>query len=207
MGAAEACLTQAREYTLQRKQFGVPLARFQLIQKKLADGVSEVFDSILNLCRSLSDFKQLFKSVVWRIKVNWLLKWFQSSNETTVEKLWPLQENAEICSVVMVSLTSMVLSVMSSTSKQSIPMKELMTFTHWLLEEVSLELPPLEQINKKDTPHRIFKEILLIGYLKKYSWLDVFLLTDLLATSCFKGIRLFLRFTTAISFSQTVGRS
>jgi glutaryl-CoA dehydrogenase len=43
MGAAEACLAQAREYTLNRKQFGVPLARFQLIQKKLADGVSEVF--------------------------------------------------------------------------------------------------------------------------------------------------------------------
>ncbi|KAI9202718.1 acyl-CoA dehydrogenase/oxidase [Polychytrium aggregatum] len=42
LGAAEACLTQAREYTLNRKQFGVPLARFQLIQKKLADGVAEV---------------------------------------------------------------------------------------------------------------------------------------------------------------------
>ena len=42
MGAAEACVKQAVEYTLERKQFGVPLARFQLIQKKLADSVTEV---------------------------------------------------------------------------------------------------------------------------------------------------------------------
>ena len=42
MGAAEACIAQARDYTLNRKQFGVPLASFQLIQKKLADGVTEV---------------------------------------------------------------------------------------------------------------------------------------------------------------------
>ncbi|KAI8927950.1 glutaryl-CoA dehydrogenase [Entophlyctis helioformis] len=42
LGAAEFCVEQAREYTLNRKQFGVPLARFQLIQKKLADAVSEI---------------------------------------------------------------------------------------------------------------------------------------------------------------------
>lgn len=42
LGAAEACIAQAREYTLNRKQFGVPLARFQLIQKKLADGITEI---------------------------------------------------------------------------------------------------------------------------------------------------------------------
>lgn len=42
MGAAEACITAARDYTLNRNQFGVPLASFQLIQKKLADGVSEI---------------------------------------------------------------------------------------------------------------------------------------------------------------------
>lgn len=42
MGAAEACVAQARDYTLNRKQFGVPLARFQLIQKKLADATTEV---------------------------------------------------------------------------------------------------------------------------------------------------------------------
>ncbi|KAL2914375.1 hypothetical protein HK105_206147 [Polyrhizophydium stewartii] len=42
LGAAEFCVEQARDYTLNRKQFGVPLARFQLIQKKLADAVSEI---------------------------------------------------------------------------------------------------------------------------------------------------------------------
>ena len=31
--------------TLNRKQFGVPLARFQLVQKKLADAVTEVYPS------------------------------------------------------------------------------------------------------------------------------------------------------------------
>jgi glutaryl-CoA dehydrogenase len=42
MGAAEYCVAQARSYALERKQFGVPLAKFQLVQKKLADAVSEV---------------------------------------------------------------------------------------------------------------------------------------------------------------------
>lgn len=42
LGAAEFCLAQARDYTLNRKQFGVPLARFQLIQKKMADANTEI---------------------------------------------------------------------------------------------------------------------------------------------------------------------
>jgi len=42
LGAAEFCLEQAREYTLNRKQFGVPLASFQLIQKKMADALTEI---------------------------------------------------------------------------------------------------------------------------------------------------------------------
>ena len=37
MGAAEFCLHAARQYTLDRSQFGRPLAANQLIQKKLAD--------------------------------------------------------------------------------------------------------------------------------------------------------------------------
>ena len=36
LGAAEYCFHRARQYVLHRKQFGVPLASFQLIQKKLA---------------------------------------------------------------------------------------------------------------------------------------------------------------------------
>jgi glutaryl-CoA dehydrogenase len=42
MGAAEDCYATARDYTLQRKQFGRPLAANQLIQKKLADMASEI---------------------------------------------------------------------------------------------------------------------------------------------------------------------
>ncbi|MDH7638014.1 acyl-CoA dehydrogenase [Sphingomonas oryzagri] len=42
MGAAEACLAAARGYTLDRKQFGVPLASKQLVQLKLADMLTEI---------------------------------------------------------------------------------------------------------------------------------------------------------------------
>ncbi len=42
MGAAEACWHAARQYTLDRQQFGRPLAATQLIQKKLADMQTEI---------------------------------------------------------------------------------------------------------------------------------------------------------------------
>jgi glutaryl-CoA dehydrogenase len=42
MGAAEACFEAARTYTLERQQFGRPLAANQLIQKKLADMETEI---------------------------------------------------------------------------------------------------------------------------------------------------------------------
>lgn len=42
MGAAEACWHAARNYTLDREQFGRPLAANQLIQKKLADMQTEI---------------------------------------------------------------------------------------------------------------------------------------------------------------------
>jgi len=42
MGAAEACYAAARQYTLDRVQFGKPLAANQLIQKKLADMATEI---------------------------------------------------------------------------------------------------------------------------------------------------------------------
>jgi glutaryl-CoA dehydrogenase len=42
MGAAEACWHAARGYTLDRKQFGRPLAATQLVQKKLADMQTEI---------------------------------------------------------------------------------------------------------------------------------------------------------------------
>lgn len=42
MGAAEYCWHAARTYTLDRKQFGRPLAATQLVQKKLADMQTEI---------------------------------------------------------------------------------------------------------------------------------------------------------------------
>jgi len=50
MGAAEFCWYAARQYTLDRKQFGRPLAANQLIQKKLADMQTEI---TLGLCAAL----------------------------------------------------------------------------------------------------------------------------------------------------------
>ena len=42
LGAAEDCWHRARQYTMDRKQFGRPLAANQLIQKKLADMQTEI---------------------------------------------------------------------------------------------------------------------------------------------------------------------
>jgi glutaryl-CoA dehydrogenase len=42
LGAAEFCFHAARNYTMERKQFGRPLAANQLIQKKLADMQTEI---------------------------------------------------------------------------------------------------------------------------------------------------------------------
>jgi glutaryl-CoA dehydrogenase len=58
MGAAEACWHTAREYVLERVQFGRPLAANQLIQKKLADMQTEIalgLSSCLLLGRGLDE--------------------------------------------------------------------------------------------------------------------------------------------------------
>ena len=60
MGAAEACWHAARNYTLERKQFGRPLAQNQLIQKKLADMQTEIglgLQGCLRLGRLFDDHK------------------------------------------------------------------------------------------------------------------------------------------------------
>ena len=58
LGAAEFCWHAARQYTLDRKQFGRPLAANQLIQKKLADMQSEIaisLQAVLRLGRLLDE--------------------------------------------------------------------------------------------------------------------------------------------------------
>ncbi|HWM83604.1 MAG TPA: acyl-CoA dehydrogenase [Pseudolabrys sp.] len=60
MGAAEFCWHQARQYVLDRKQFGRPLAANQLIQKKLADMQTEIalgLAGALRLGRMLEDHR------------------------------------------------------------------------------------------------------------------------------------------------------
>ncbi|MEZ5823676.1 MAG: acyl-CoA dehydrogenase [Geminicoccaceae bacterium] len=60
MGAAEFCWHAARNYTLDRKQFGRPLAANQLIQKKLADMQTEItlgLNAALRVGRMLDEGK------------------------------------------------------------------------------------------------------------------------------------------------------
>jgi glutaryl-CoA dehydrogenase len=42
LGAAEDCMHRARQYVLDRTQFGRPLAANQLVQKKLADMLTDI---------------------------------------------------------------------------------------------------------------------------------------------------------------------
>jgi glutaryl-CoA dehydrogenase len=58
LGAAEFCWHAARQYTLDRKQFGQPLAATQLVQKKLADMQTEItlgLTACLRLGRLMDD--------------------------------------------------------------------------------------------------------------------------------------------------------
>ena len=60
MGAAEFCWHRARDYVLNRKQFGRPLAANQLIQKKLADMQTEIalgLHAALRLSRLIDEGK------------------------------------------------------------------------------------------------------------------------------------------------------
>jgi len=57
LGAAEFCVAMARDYTLGRNQFGRPLAANQLIQKKLADAVTEITLG-LHSCLQLGRLKE-----------------------------------------------------------------------------------------------------------------------------------------------------
>jgi len=72
LGAAEFCLQQAREYALTRQQFGVPLARFQLVQKKFADANTEIslgLQACLRVGR-LKDDKMVAPEMISMIKRN-----------------------------------------------------------------------------------------------------------------------------------------
>ncbi|KAL5015730.1 hypothetical protein ScPMuIL_005319 [Solemya velum] len=72
LGAAEFCLETARQYTLDRKQFGRPLANTQLIQKKMADMLTEIslgLQSCLQVGR-LKDQGRVHPEMISMIKRN-----------------------------------------------------------------------------------------------------------------------------------------
>ena len=72
MGAAEFCWYAARQYTLDRTQFGTPLAAKQLVQKKLADMQTEItlgLQAALRVGR-LIDEKQMIPEMISLIKRN-----------------------------------------------------------------------------------------------------------------------------------------
>jgi glutaryl-CoA dehydrogenase len=72
LGAAEFCWHAARQYTLDRQQFGRPLAQNQLIQKKLADMQTEItlgLQSVLRVGR-LMDEHQAAPEMISLVKRN-----------------------------------------------------------------------------------------------------------------------------------------
>jgi len=72
MGAAEACFHSARQYTLDRHQFGRPLAATQLVQLKLANMVTEItlgLQAALRVGRRLED-GELIPETISLIKRN-----------------------------------------------------------------------------------------------------------------------------------------
>lgn len=72
MGAAEFCWHAARQYTLEREQFGRPLAATQLIQKKLADMQTEISLALLGALQAgrMADNNGLAPETISLIKRN-----------------------------------------------------------------------------------------------------------------------------------------
>ncbi len=72
MGAAETCWHTAREYTMERKQFGVPLASKQLVQLKLADMQTEIALALQGCLRAgqLMDAGEIAPELISLIKRN-----------------------------------------------------------------------------------------------------------------------------------------
>mgnify|MGYP001203624422 FL=1 len=72
MGAAEFCWHAARQYTLDRTQFGTPLAAKQLVKKKLADMQTEItlgLQAALRVGRLIDD-EQMIPEMISLIKRN-----------------------------------------------------------------------------------------------------------------------------------------
>ena len=78
VGAARDCLETAIDYSINREQFGKPIAGFQLTQKKLADMTLEL-DKAFLLALHLGRLKDAGRS---------RQRWCRSANSTTSERPW-----------------------------------------------------------------------------------------------------------------------
>jgi glutaryl-CoA dehydrogenase len=83
MGAAEFCFHKAREYVLERKQFGVPLAAFQLVQHKLAQMSVDISLGTLGILQvsRLSEKGDLAVEMISMMKRNNCMKAIQIARE------------------------------------------------------------------------------------------------------------------------------
>lgn len=83
LGAAEACWHAARQYTLDRKQFGRPLAANQIIQKKLAIMQTDISLGLLGSLRAtrLKDQNKLAPEVISLLKRNNCVKALEVARE------------------------------------------------------------------------------------------------------------------------------
>jgi glutaryl-CoA dehydrogenase len=99
LGAAEFCWHGARQYTLDRQQFGKPLAATQLIQKKLADMQTDITTGLFACLQvgRLMDAGSLSPEAISLISVTHAVKHLK------------LPAMPATCMVVMVLVTSFIL--------------------------------------------------------------------------------------------------
>lgn len=83
LGAAEYCFHTARNYVLERKQFGKPLASNQLIQKKLADMLTDITTSLFTVLQvaKLKDSKEVLPEMISLVKRNSTIKALEIARE------------------------------------------------------------------------------------------------------------------------------
>ncbi|MYC59656.1 MAG: acyl-CoA dehydrogenase [Gammaproteobacteria bacterium] len=109
LGAARACWHTALQYTLDRKQFGRPLAANQLIQKKLAQMQTDIsigFQGCLRACR-LRDEGKLAVQLISMLKRNSCLKALDAAREARdmlgangISDEYPIMRHAQNLEVV-----------------------------------------------------------------------------------------------------------
>jgi len=83
LGAAEFCFHRARQYVLERKQFNVPLASFQLVQKKLAEMQTDISLGTLAALQvsRLKEKEELAVEMISMIKRNNCMKAIQIARD------------------------------------------------------------------------------------------------------------------------------